>query len=179
MNNEHNRSTTCCFTGYRPQKLPWGTNESDVRCRELKKRIYNAVAALYDAGIRHFICGMALGCDMIFCEAVIRLREMYWDVTLEAAVPGSRQSERWDEKGQARYEELVSLCDDCTMIDEGDYTESLLARNRYMVDHSCVLLSVYDGRPGGTQYTISYARKAGIEIIEIPPLTESFFDCRR
>ena len=27
---------TCCFTGHRPAKLPWGSDESDERCQALK-----------------------------------------------------------------------------------------------------------------------------------------------
>lgn len=38
------QSRTCCFTGHRPEKLPWGTDEGDPRCRMLKKKLYDAVA---------------------------------------------------------------------------------------------------------------------------------------
>ena len=34
----------CAFTGYRPQKMPFGFNESDPRCIELKTKIYDTVA---------------------------------------------------------------------------------------------------------------------------------------
>ena len=34
-----NRETTCCFTGHRPDKLPWGTHEDDPRCMALKQRL--------------------------------------------------------------------------------------------------------------------------------------------
>ena len=27
------REHTCCFTGYREYKLPWGSDENDPRCR--------------------------------------------------------------------------------------------------------------------------------------------------
>ena len=37
------RQESCCFTGHRPAKLPWGYNESDPRCVRLKKRIADAV----------------------------------------------------------------------------------------------------------------------------------------
>ncbi|MCF0121053.1 MAG: DUF1273 family protein [Oscillospiraceae bacterium] len=172
MDNEHERETTCCFSGYRPQKLPWGSNERDERCRRLRLRLYNIVSALYDAGIRRFICGMALGCDTYFCEAVVKLREERWDVTLEAAIPGGSQSERWNADAQRRYDRLISQCDRQTVISEGDMNESLLARNRYMVDSSAVLVCVYDGQPGGTLYTLRYARRMGLEIIELPPVIE-------
>jgi uncharacterized phage-like protein YoqJ len=45
----------------------------------------------------------------------------------------------------------------------------MLKRNRYMVDHSSVLIAVFDGVLGGTMQTINYARKKGLEIIEIRP----------
>ena len=35
----------CCFTGHRPDKLPWGTNEYDPRCLRVKADI--AVAKQY------------------------------------------------------------------------------------------------------------------------------------
>lgn len=63
------REHTCCFTGYREYKLPWGSDESDPRCRKLQQQIFDAVDAVYADGIRHFICGMANGCDLYFFDA--------------------------------------------------------------------------------------------------------------
>ena len=60
------KATTCTFTGHRENKLPWRGDESDPRCVRLKERIYDAVEAAYVAGMRHFICGMATGCDFYF-----------------------------------------------------------------------------------------------------------------
>ena len=37
------REKTCCFTGHRPDKLPWGEDESDPRCLRLKRAIAQAV----------------------------------------------------------------------------------------------------------------------------------------
>ena len=53
------RERTCCFTGHRPDKLPWGTRESDPRCVRLKERIAQGVEEAYVLGDRHFICGLA------------------------------------------------------------------------------------------------------------------------
>ena len=85
-----------CFSGYRPEKLPWGGDESDPRCAVLKKRLYDAAESACAEGYRHFICGMARGVDLYACEAVLQLREKYRDVTVEAAsrAPASRRAGR-------------------------------------------------------------------------------------
>ena len=33
------REKTVCFSGHRPEKLPWGDNERDERCVALKAAI--------------------------------------------------------------------------------------------------------------------------------------------
>ena len=53
--------TSCCFTGHRPEKLPWGADERDPRCVKLKEELACHLEGLYLAGIRRFICGMARG----------------------------------------------------------------------------------------------------------------------
>ena len=80
------RQMSVCFSGYRPEKLPWGGDESDPRCAALKKRLYDAAESACAEGYRHFICGMARGVDLYACEAVLQLREKYRDVTVEAAI---------------------------------------------------------------------------------------------
>lgn len=65
---------TCTFTGHRAEKLPWGYNENDPRCRRLKRTLYDTLEAVYESGFHRFICGMAEGCDLYFCEAVSRAR---------------------------------------------------------------------------------------------------------
>ena len=99
------REETCCFTGHRPEKLPWGYDESDERCVRLKRRLRDAVESAYEAGKRHFICGMARGCDFYFAEAVLELRRGHPDITLEAAIPCAGQSSRW-----RAVEQLSPMC---------------------------------------------------------------------
>ena len=164
-----NRDNSCCFSGYRPEKLSWGSDEDDMRCTELKRKIAESAERIYSSGIRHFICGMARGSDMYFCEAVLFLRAEHPDITIEAAIPYEKQAENWNENERARYNGLVALCDQITYVSREYERNCMLRRNRYMVDNSCVLLAVFDGKLGGTSYTMKYATRRGLEIIEISP----------
>ena len=162
------RSTTCSFTGHRENKLPWRGDERDVRCRRLKECIYDAAEAVYQSGVRHYICGMANGCDFYFAEAVLRLREEHPEVTLEAAIPCEGQASRWTAAQKQRYERLVGDCDFRTVIQRDYSPDCMLRRNRYMVDASAWLIAAYNGSPGGTRSTLLYAMRQGLQILELP-----------
>ena len=160
-----NRETTCSFTGHRPEKLPWRGDENDPRCLALKERLAAAVEDAYDKGMRHFLCGMARGADFYFCDAVLALRERRSGVTLEAVIPCEEQAARWTERERERYFTLVERCDSETMLQHHYDKGCMLRRNRYLVDHSAMLIAVYDGMLGGTMYTLSYAMKRGLETV--------------
>lgn len=159
---------TCCFTGHRPHKLPWGYDEGDSRCVELKAIIAEQLSLLYIGGTRRFICGMAAGCDFYFAEEVIRLSRERRGVVLEAAIPfaGQQNSLPTDEL-RLRYKKILDHCEAQTVISSGYHRFCMQLRNRYMVDMSDKLLAVSAGIAGGTDYTIDYARRKGLETIII------------
>lgn len=161
------RQDTACFTGYRPEKLPWGEDESDARCVALKERLYEAVCNACEEGYRHFICGMARGIDLYAAEAVLTARLRYPDISLEAAIPCPSQADGWPQSERWRWQSLVDRADFETMV-QTQYTRGCMARrNRYMVDHSARLIAVYDGQSGGTQQTVEYALRHKLELVLI------------
>jgi len=158
------RETTCCFTGHRPDKLPWGSREEDPRCLELKERLTAALERAYAAGFRHFICGMARGADLYFAEAALALRERQPDVTIEAARPCESQADGWPERERRRYLEILDRCNYETLVQHTYDRGCMMRRNRYMVDRSARIIAVYDGEPkGGTAQTLAYALRQGLE----------------
>ena len=160
----------CSFTGHRSAKLPWGYNEEDPRCLDLKQRIFDAVEAVYSAGFKEFICGMAEGCDLYFCEAVMALRAEHPEITVEAAVPFEGQADKWPKAQRERYQRLICECDKVTLI-QREYTPGcMMIRNRYMVDNSQLLIACYDGQSGGTLNTLRYALEKGIQVLHLPLL---------
>ena len=160
-------SVSCCFTGHRPAKLPWGSNENDPRCFDLKQELAARLQGVYEAGYRHFICGMAAGCDLYFAEAVLALRGEHPDVTLEAAIPCAGQADSWPRALRERQEALVAECDEVSLLQHAYTPGCMQRRNRYMVERSSLLLAVYDGQPGGTMNTILLARRSGCHVITI------------
>ncbi len=158
---------TCAFTGHRPEKLPWGYDENDERCLALKERMWKLVQELYDRGFRHFLCGMARGCDTYFCQTVLALRCLAVGVTVEAVIPHVGQERRWPEEDRERYERMVNMCDRRTVLAPHYYSGCMQRRNRYLVDNASVLVSVYDGSGGGTGYTVGYALGKNIEVINL------------
>lgn len=164
----HAKTITCCFTGHRPDKLPWGRNERDERCIATKERLEAVVRQSIQSGFEHFICGMAEGADFYFCEIVLALRAEFPHITLEAALPCLSQSEHWTAAAQRRYHTLLTQCDMETLIQEKYSAGCMQRRNRYMVDHSSLLIALHNGLPGGTRNTIMYALGQNVSIIDIP-----------
>ena len=107
---------TCCFTGHRPDKLPWGEEESDPRCLRLKEAVARAVEDAYVSGVRRFITGMARGVDLYCAEAVLALRETEQDIVLECARPCETQADSWPEEQKRRYQSILDRCDFETLV---------------------------------------------------------------
>ena len=159
---------TCCFTGHRPEKLPWRGEEEDPGCLSLKKRLADTLESLYGREYRHFISGMARGADTYFAEAVLALKERRPGVLLEAAIPCPTQAHAWRASERARWRSILDRCDLETVVQQHYDRSCMLRRNRYMVEHSSILVAAYDGMGGGTMYTISYAMDCGLEIVNLP-----------
>lgn len=161
---------TCAFTGHRPEKLPWGYNEEDMRCLALKERLWKTAQDVYDMGYRHFLCGMAQGCDMYFAETILALRCLAVGVTLEAVIPHKGQADRWSAESRERYERILSMCDKRTVLAPYYTSGCMQHRNRRMVDNASLLMAVYDGRGGGTGYTVNYALQQKRKVIRLEVL---------
>ena len=49
-----------------------------------------------------------------------------------------------------------------------EYSSSCMQRrDRYMVDHASLLIAAFDGSAGGTRYTMEYAMRRGLTIVDL------------
>ena len=159
------RTRSACFTGHRPRVL------KNCRMDDLRLALHNAIQEAVDAGYERFYCGMAMGSDILAGELVVSLREQFPWIKLICVFPFLNQTESWPEEWQKRYHRLLDKADDEVTIIPADYfTDGYLVRDRYMVDHSSLLIGIYNGSArGGTAYTVKYARSQGLETRLIEP----------
>lgn len=168
----HQSARRCAFTGYRPAKLPFGYDEDCPLALNFKERLYGTIEILIQQGYRHFISGGAQGMDIMAAEAVLCLKEQCPDVTLEMAIPFDGQADKWDESYRARWQQCIDHADMITVISHEYTKRCMFARNRYMVTQADLLLACYDGKEGGTQQTVEYARRTGCRVLLISPANQ-------
>lgn len=149
------------FAGHRPEKLPWGQDEQDLRCAALKIRLSQAVERYVERGGSVFLCGMARGCDFYFAEAVLALAQQNPAVRLEAYLPCPSQADRWLERDQTRWKALLSRCAAVYTVEPCYSDGCMLRRNRVMIERCDALLTVWDGSEGGTAAAVRYAQRLG------------------
>lgn len=161
MNETEKRKRRLCFTGHRPEKL--GCDEATVRL-ELRK----AIDAAIRSGYRTFITGMARGVDIWAGEIVLERRALYPDIFLICALPYPGFERAWKNEWKERYANVLACSDLIRVISPSFTIESFQRRNEWMVDHSSLVIAVFNGCPGGTRNTIEYAGRHGVAVYKLP-----------
>lgn len=160
---------TCCFTGHRPQSFSWKYNEGNLRCIMLKFRLKREIVrAIKRDGIQHFLTGMALGVDTWAAEIVLSLRKRR-HVTLECVLPCHDQDARWPRESRERYQSILAQCDKVTLLQTHYSPDCFNKRNHYLIDHSDLVIAVWNGSPSGTGSTVAYAAAQGKPVRQIHP----------
>ena len=70
------RRRTCCFSGNRSDKLPWGANEEDEKCIDIKEKTKELIECAIKNGYEYFLTGMSIGYDMICAEIILSLQKI-------------------------------------------------------------------------------------------------------
>lgn len=173
------------FTGHR--KL----NEEVAR-KKLEDYLYNTLfKQVVNKKVDNiqFIMGGALGFDQLAFDVVSEAQEMFavdigsFNISTEIAVPFKRQSSRWSEEQQTKYNSQLLKANKITYVDTleryrdrnapvgmGSYLK-LQLRNCYMVDklreENDLLIAWFSGSKGGTKNCIDYAKKQGKKILNL------------
>ena len=152
----------CCFTGHRLL--------SALEKENLRVLLREEIERLIGEGVTTFLSGGALGFDTLAAQEVLRLRaERPGQLALVLALPCLGQESRWAERDAAVYHGLIRNADE--VIYTGDVYEPgcMFVRNRYLVDRSslCLCFLRENAARGGTAYTVKYAQKQGIPVVNL------------
>lgn len=146
--------------GHRPEKLM--IPEARLALL-LEGEIRKAVAK----GFTTYITGMAKGTDLVAAEIVLRLREQDDRLKLICALPHPGFGLRWGGGWTERFQKVLTAADlartICPSFSYADYQ----VRNEWMVDHSSLVIGVFNGERGGTKNTLDYARSVGVPCVVI------------
>ena len=157
LTEEQKRMHRVCFTGHRPEKLK---QSESVIVKALETAIKEAIAD----GKNVFISGMARGVDIWAAEIVLRLRKEGANVQLMCASPYEGFERGRSSEWQQRYNTVLEAADLVRFISPGYSRSCFQIRNEWMVDHSSLVIAVFNGQPSGTKNTIDYAEKQKIYI---------------
>ena len=150
----------CCFTGHR--KIPPALSDG------IHKRLVQAIEQLYHENhIVTYLSGGAQGFDTLASEAVIERRAEIPDLRLVVVMPHAEQAARWSVEDQVRHKHITDTADEVVCLAEHYYRGCMQRRNRYLVDHSDVCVCYLTEQAGGTHYTVKYARKQGLPVINL------------
>ena len=155
MNNK--RQHRCCFTGHRPNKLDYSENE-------IKPLLETAIDNAISDGYITFITGMAEGVDIWAAEIVLEKKKENKELHLICAVPHPGFEKRRSEYETERYENIIKNADYVTTISENYYRACYQKRNIWMVNHSSLVIAVFNGTASGTKNTVDYAEKIGVYV---------------
>lgn len=158
LRTRDNRAHTVCFTGHRA--ISRADKLIDTQLREL-------LELLYAQGYRDFLCGGALGFDLLAAEQIVRLREKHPDVRLIFCLPCADQSAKWKRADCSRYERLLYLSDETRVLSPRYYEGCMQARNAYMVDRSYLCVACMTHLRGGTLSTVRYAVSQDVPVVNI------------
>lgn len=153
------RNQTACFSGHR--KIP--IEQYDA----IYERLNAAIENLLDRGYRFFGTGGALGFDTMAAQAVLAMRKRYSFIRLILVLPCLSQAKSWNKYDRTVYEYVKVQADKVVYISREYTRDCMHRRNRHLVNNSSVCICYLTETSGGTAYTVNYARKLGLEIINI------------
>lgn len=154
------------FTGYRPEKFPFPLIEGDADYDAFYNDLTFAIKSVIESGT-NFYCGGAMGFDIIAGEIVLKLKEENPTINLNMAVPFFEQASNFTPLWRERYKNLIKNAKKVIYLEKVYTNGCYHKRNRYLVDMADCLITYYNGKSGGTKYTINYATQKGLKVINI------------
>jgi len=133
----------------------------------IKPRLISNIDSLYREGYTFFISGAAAGFDTYAAAVTASMRAARPGLELWLAVPFRGHDRSWSEQDRERFLNISQLCNREIVLSERYYRGCYQMRDRWMAEHSSACIACYSGGGGGTAYTLAYALKLGLRVVNI------------
>ena len=160
-NMDVRKENAVCFTGHREIGEPI----SDVELR-----LTETVECLIEQGYVFFWAGGAHGFDTIASEVVLKLKSIYLQIHLFLSLPFDEQythEKNWTQTEISQYHRIKGLASNVVILCDGFRPSAYHQRNRYLVDNSSVCIAYLNRNKSGTGYTVRYAKKRGLQVVNL------------
>lgn len=152
------KDKTCCFTGHR--EISGDINQLELSLKPILTQLINS-------GIIYFGAGGARGFDTFAAQTILELKPIYPHIKLILVLPCPNQTKGWHTNDIRAYEHIKKQADKIKILSDHYYDGCMLARNRHLVNCSSVCVCYMQKSCGGTAYTVRYAAKQGLHIIQL------------
>lgn len=105
--------------------------------------------------------------DSIAAQTVLRLQKKYPQIKLILVLPCVSQADRWAPADKMTYYEIMKQANKIVYTSQIYTKDCMFKRNRHLVNYSSACICYLNRSTGGTAYTVDYARKCGLQIINI------------
>lgn len=148
---------SCCFTGHRAITMA----EQKQLLPVLDEKVLHAI----NQGVTVFRNGGALGFDTLSALHILGIKKKYPNIKLLIDAPHRRQSARYNDADKEIYDYILRCADGVTYVSEYYTKDCMQRRNRYMVDHSDMVIAYVRTPRGGSYYTACYAESVDKTVI--------------
>ena len=153
------RAKTCCFTGHRSLSHEEKLGAAVRLRRVIKEQI--------KAGIVFCGAGGALGFDTLAAQTILKIKKEHPQLRLILVLPCEDQTRGWCSEDIMVYEDIKRRSDKVVYVSREYTPDCMHRRNRHLVDHSGTCICYLTKNSGGTAYTVDYARRKGLRIINL------------
>ena len=163
----------CAVIGQPPMRFPWGFDEEDTQCRQMKLEMAQHILELSQCGVTEFQVACDPGVGLYAAEIVIALRENSLAVRLACVMPHEEQATKWTPQLRERYFNMLASAElDC--IDFHEQPNAQLLAYQWIIKQSAVVLAVYDpdlADGSAEDKAVAYALALGRPVMFLHPET--------
>ena len=173
MEKEH---FTCAVLGQPPMRFPWGFDEEDSSCQNLKMELAQIIMELRQRGVTRFAVVADCGVGLYAGECVNALRQTDSELMLFVMTPHEEQATKWAPYLRERY---FKLLEDCTIMEAASLRKTPECEyDAYckIIDYADMVLAAYDpatAKGDAVDRAMGYAKERGLPVMLLQTASET------